>query len=152
MGTLLEDLDAAAAWIATALSSSGYRADYSPESLWSVDRFLDEHSENGEARRRGLLATDLGGRLFALGAYTGEVIRRSAGGTWQVDDEDPQGEINVQLVLADGGTVWPVQRVLKRFSNGPEDGVAAYGVALGLDVGPAPATPDPRSKRRFFRT
>jgi hypothetical protein len=150
MGTLLEDVDAAAAWISTALSSSGYRADFSPESLWSIDTFLDEHSTNGKARPRGLLATDLGSRLFALGAYTGEVIRRGVGGAWRVDDQDPEGEINIQLVLADGGRVWPVQRVLKRFSNGPEDGIAAYGAALGLDVGPAPPTPDPKRKRRFF--
>jgi hypothetical protein len=71
-------------------------------------------------------------------------------GEWRGDDEDPQGEINVQLVLVDGTTLWPVQRVMERFANGPEDGVAGYGAALGLDVGPAPASSAEPKKRRSF--
>src|SRR5215216_4179026 len=100
----------AASWIADALSSSGYRADLSPQSLWEVDRFLAEQSRQGAATPGGLLAEDLGSRLFALGAYTGEVIRRSLGGEWSGDDNDPEAEINVELHLADGSIVWPVQR------------------------------------------
>ena len=68
--------------IATALTSSGYRADFSPASLWDIDRFFDEQSDKGRPRRGGLLADETGARLFALGAYTGEVIRRAVGGTW----------------------------------------------------------------------
>lgn len=147
MASLIEDIDASAAWIARALQSSGYEADFSAQSLWSIDRFLDEHSDRGQPRRDGLLATDLGSRIFALGAYLGEVVRRNAGGTWHANDEDPQGEVNVELVLVDGTKIWPVQRVMKRYKNGPEDGIAAYGAALGLDVG---QPPQPRKKRRFF--
>jgi hypothetical protein len=73
MASLAEDLDSAADWISTALSSSGYLADFSPSSLWAVDRFLDDHSVKGRPRPGGLLEKDLGNRLFALGAYTGEV-------------------------------------------------------------------------------
>lgn len=147
MASLIEDIDASAAWIARALQSSGYEADFSAQSLWSIDRFLDENSDRGQPRRDGLLATDLGSRIFALGAYLGEVVRRNAGGTWHANDEDPQGEVNVELVLVDGTKIWPVQRVMKRYKNGPEDGIAAYGAALGLDVG---QPPQPRKKRRFF--
>lgn len=147
MASLTEDLDRSAAWIAQALQSSGYQADFSPQSLWSVDRFLDDHSDRGQARRGGLLATDLGSRIFALGAYVGEVVRRNAGGTWHANDEDPRGEINVELVLADGTKIWPVQRVMKRYKNGAEDGIAAYGAALGLSVGQPPQLP---KKRRLF--
>ncbi|KGN37726.1 hypothetical protein N803_11760 [Knoellia subterranea KCTC 19937] len=87
----------------------------------------------------------MGARL-SLGAYTGEVIRRSVGGEWRWDDEDPEAEVNVELVLPDGAVIWPVQRVMKSFKNGPDEGIAAFGVALGLEVGPPPA---PR-RRRFF--
>jgi hypothetical protein len=69
MPTLQDDLDAAAVWIARALASSGYLADFSLSSLRSVDRFIDDHSTNGTPAPGGLLAQDLGGRLFALGAY-----------------------------------------------------------------------------------
>lgn len=147
MGSLTDDIDSAAAWIAQALQASGYRADFSAESLWSIDRFLDDHSHGGQPKRGGLLVSNLGSRMFALGAYVGEVVRRNAGGTWQANDEDPEGEINVEMVLADGTTLWPVQRVMKRYKNGPEDGIAAYGAALGLNVG---QPPEPPKQRRLF--
>lgn len=54
MATLLEDLDSAAAWISQALQSSGYAADFSPASLWSMDRFLDDHTTAGKPRPGGL--------------------------------------------------------------------------------------------------
>lgn len=139
MASLIDDVGTAAAWIAAALRSSGYSADFSPASLWVVDRFVDDHSSGGQPRPGGLLAKDLGKRLFALGAYVGEVLRSTLGGTWQADDSDPQGEINVALVLPDGSVVWPVQRVIKRYRNGDEDSIGVYGAGLGLPVGPRPA-------------
>ena len=147
MASLAEDLDGAADWISRALSSSGYLADFSPASLWAIDRFLDENSTAGVARPGGLLDRDLGSRLFALGAYTGEVIRRALGAQWRTDDQDPQGEVNVELILPDGDVIWPVQRVMKRYKNGSEDGLVAYAVALGVAVGPAPRA----HTRRWWR-
>jgi hypothetical protein len=40
----------------------------------------------------------------------------------------------VAVDLADGKRIWPVQRVMKRFRNGPEDNVAHYAVLLGVDI------------------
>jgi hypothetical protein len=156
MASLIEDIDASAALISHALQSSGYPADFSAQSLWSIDQFFDDNSDHGQPTPGGLLATDLGSRIFALGAYVGEVIRRNAGGTWQANDDDPQNEINVELTLPDGTTIWPVQRVMKRYQNGPEDSIAIYATALGLNVGQAPqplqpqSPPHPPKKRRFF--
>lgn len=147
MASLVEDLGGAASWISRALQASGYRADFTAPSLWSIDQFVDEHVHAGRPRAGGLLADDFGPRLFALGAYTGEVIRRDLGGTWHADDADPESEVNVELRLPGGVIMWPVQRVMKRCANGAEDGIAAYGAALGLPVGPPPR---PRGKRRFF--
>lgn len=138
MGTLRQDIQQASDWIARALRSSNYRANFSSQSLWEIDLFFDDHSVNGEPKPKGLLSQDLGARLFSLGAYVGEVVRRNLGGEWQTDDADPRGEINVTLKLPDGTLIWPVQRVMKRFKNGPEDGIAAYGLGLGLAVGPKP--------------
>jgi len=143
MGTLIQDIQQASDWIARALRSSNYRANFSPQSLWEIDLFFDDHSANGEPKPKGLLSQDFGMRLFSLGAYVGEVVRRNLGGEWQTNDADPQGEINVTLKLPDGSLIWPVQRVMKRLKNGPEDGIAAYGLGLGLAVGqkPAPFSP-----------
>ena len=135
MGTLIEDIQESAQWVATALSMTGYKADFSPESLWEIDRFFDDHSREGRPKPNSLLGKQLGYRLFALGSYVGEVLRRSQGGEWEADDTDPKGEMNVALHV-NGGTCWPVQRVMKRLKNGPEDGIAAYGAGLGLNVGP----------------
>jgi hypothetical protein len=138
MGKIVEDVDAAAKWIATALSSSGYKADFTPPSLWEIDRFFDEHSNTGHAVPGGLLSEQLGSRLFSIGSYVGEVLRKVKGGQWIGNDADPQAEINVELQLADGSKCWPVQRAMKRFKNGPEDGIAVYGHGMGLEVGPRP--------------
>jgi len=138
MTTLLDDIPVAADWIAAALQSSGYAADFSPASLWSIDRFFDENTRHGKPTPKGLLAEDTGSRIFALGSYLGEVIRREIGGTWQTTDDGPMAEVNVELILPDQSVIWPVQRVIKRLKNGAEDGVAAYGQLAGLAIGPMP--------------
>lgn len=143
MPTIVEDMGTGSAWIAKALTSSGYATDFSPASLWEIDRFFDDHAPGGQIKRRGLLSKQLGQRMVALGAYVGEVLRRELGGEWYGDDDDPEVEINVELRLPGDSIVWPVQRVMKRLQNGPEDGIAAYGSGLGLTVGPKPPPPTP---------
>lgn len=145
--TLLDDVEASAQWIAQALSSSGYKADFSPESFWEIDRFFDEQTQDGKAKPGGLLAESLGQRLFAMGSYLGEVVLRSAGGRWVAEDSGPESEMNVMVELGDGTQGWPVQRAMKRFQNGAEDGIAVWGLALGVPVGPEPE----RKQRGFWR-
>ena len=70
-----------------------------------------------------------GSKLFGMGAYVGQTLIAQLGGRWETDDRDPQGEVNIAVTLS-SGTVWPVQRVMKRFSNGSEDSLYAYGAAL----------------------
>lgn len=134
MTSLLDDVRTSADWIASALDSSGYQADFSPGSLRDVERFMTEHSSSGAAVEGGLLAADLGARLFGVGCYVGETIRLSLGALWETDDAEPAGELNVGLRLAGGSVIWPVQRVVKRFQNGPADSLTAYAVFLGLDT------------------
>jgi len=150
MATIRKDIAKASDWIAKALASSGYRADFSPSSLSEVDRFFEEHSANGTPRAGGLLSDGLGSRLFALGCYVGEVVRRSKGGEWYGDDTDPEVELNAELRLADGSVCWPVQRVVKRLKNGDEDSIAAYGIGLGIPSGPSSASVWPGLLRRFL--
>jgi hypothetical protein len=124
--------------VAAALTKDGYEADFTPTSLWEIDRFFDEQTRKGAPRRWGLLAEDTSLRLFSLGVYVGEVIRRELGGEWEGDDDDPRAELNLALRLSDDGVVLPVQRAVARMRNGAEESVVAYAAALGVEVGPKP--------------
>ena len=127
MGILREDITDASKWVAEALASSGYKADFTPQRLWEIDRFFNEQSQNGEPVPKGLLSENLGSKIFAIGSYIGEVIRLAKGAEWRTDDSDSKGEINIELELPDSTKCWPVQRVMKRFKNGFEDSIGAYG-------------------------
>jgi len=125
------DAKKSAKWIAQALNSSNYKADFSIESLKEIDRFFDDQSENGQPRPDGLLSEQLGNRIFSLGAYVGEVLRRKYGGKWIGNDNDPNAEINLELRLKGGVGIWPIQKVIKRLKNGSEDNLYFYGKVAG---------------------
>jgi hypothetical protein len=137
---IVDDVVASADWIAVALRSSGYNTDFTPASLWEIDRFFDEQAPNGVPVKDGLLSEQRGQRIFAVGSYVGEVIRRHLGGNWIGDDADPNAELDVTLKLGEDHLLWPIQRAMKRYSNGDEDGIAIYGFALGLPVGARPGS------------
>lgn len=122
--TLMEDIPKAADWFVQAMGGSGYILDGTVESFRELDRFIDEQKRPG-----GLLSGKVGSKLFGMGAYVGQTLIAQLGGRWETNDQDPKGEINIAVHL-NSGTVWPVQRVMKRFSNGPEDSLYAYGAAL----------------------
>jgi hypothetical protein len=141
MAKIVEDIQIASNWAAHALTVSGYKVDFSLASLWEIERFFCEHSDKGIAKPDGLLAQDLGSRIFALGAYVGEVLRRYRNGQWVGDDNDPKVEVNIELHFPDAEVCWPIQRVMKRFKNGSEDCIGFYGYAMGLPVGERPKVP-----------
>lgn len=124
--SLEADIRSGSEWISEALKSSGYEADFSLESLKEIDRFFDEQNMPG-----GLLSENVGTRLFAIGAYIGEVLIRKYGGNWITDDKDPQGEVNVGIELSNGSLVYPVQKAMKRYSAGEEESIYDYAVVLG---------------------
>jgi hypothetical protein len=137
---IVADAEQGAEWIAEAMRASGYSTDFSPASLWEIDGFFDEQMKRpGKPKRRGLLAEQRGARLFAIGAYVGEVIRRnSEGWEWIPAAGNPDDEIDLRLVCGEA-TIWPVRSAMKRFAEGVESGIATYGVAAAdLAVGPRP--------------
>ena len=126
--TLSEDIHTACEWVVMALNSSGYKADYTIESMKEIDRFIDEQS--GE---NGIISRGRGKILFPLGCYVGETVIRLYGGKWYADDNDPQGEINASVELDNGTVIFPMQKVIKRYQNGSEDGIYAYVYVLSSD-------------------
>ena len=130
MATLLEDIKTQAAWIVQAFHADGLKLDYSLESFKEIDRFFDLHVSGGVAKPKGRLAQNMGPILFSIGSYIGETfVRNIPGAIWVTDDQDPQGEINVEVRLPDGTVVWPTQRAIKRFKD-ESDGIYAYGYLI----------------------
>lgn len=128
--TLMQDIPPAADWIVTALNSSGYKADYTLESMKEIDRFYDEQNKPGGIFTMG----SVGSKLFALGCYVGETIIKLYGGEWVTNDKDPQGEINIQVKLSDGSIIWPVQKTMKRYQLGSEESIYDYVYVIGQQV------------------
>ncbi|MFD3657501.1 hypothetical protein [Streptomyces sp. NPDC058620] len=92
---------------------------YSVASLRLVDLVVDglRRDQPGRAQVDGI--------LLGLGAYTGEVIVRRAGGEW-VDFDATQRELFRQTVgvRMPDGRVWnPLGKVVNRFESGPEESV-----------------------------
>ncbi len=151
MASIEDDVVGAADAVAPALVTSGYRADFAPASVWELERFFVEHTAGGAPTPGGLLAADTGKRVFAVGCYLGETLRRNLGGRWFGDEDDPNTEVTVTLILPDGTEALPVQQVMQRIVRGDADNVAWYAIALGLEPGPPPSGMGlPFGKRRRF--
>lgn len=93
--------------------------DYSVASLRLVDVVVDGLRRDQPQRDR------VAGTLLGLGAYTGEVIVRRAGGAW-VDFDASQRELFRQTVgirMSDGRVWNPLGKVVNRFEVGAEESV-----------------------------
>ncbi len=135
MATLLEDIYLQTAWVVSCFKMDNLDLDYSLESLKLIDAFMDEHSTDGKPTPNGRLSQQLGPILFSIGGYIGEtIIKNVPGACWAANDEDPLGEINVELKLPNGTLMRPMQRIINRFKNGPEDGIYAYGAVVIKDM------------------
>jgi hypothetical protein len=135
MATLLTDIKAQSDWIVRAFASDKLKLDHSLESLKTIDNFMDLHADRGKAKPGGRLSKNLGNVLFSIGSYVGEtLIHNIPGATWITNDDDPQGEVNAEVRLPDGTTIWPIQRVIRRFQNGPEDAIYPYGAVIIKDI------------------
>ncbi|HXR42309.1 MAG TPA: hypothetical protein VN738_07865 [Acidothermaceae bacterium] len=134
MSTIVEDVRGAAVSIADIANDAGYSFDFSARSLWDVERFLDDNASGGEPKAGGLLSKDLGSRVFALGAYVGEVIREAVGGEW-VSDDSADDDSTVTLRTGAGELLWPNQQVMKRIMTSDSQSVLDYARAVGVDPG-----------------
>jgi len=134
LSTIVEDVRDAAVSVADIANDAGYSFDFSARSLWDVERFLDDNASGGEPKAGGLLSKDLGSRVFALGAYVGEVIREAVGGEW-VSDDSADDDSTVTLRTGAGELLWPNQQVMKRIMTGDSQSLVDYARAVGVDPG-----------------
>jgi hypothetical protein len=130
MASLEKDIKKSSEWLIKAFGALGKKLDYTLSSVEHIENLINEQFENGRPKQDGLFADGLGGKLFAISAYIGEVVIRNTSATkWVTDDKDPQGEINIKLVSANGTSMFPAHRVMRRIQNGPEDNVYHYVIA-----------------------
>ena len=120
--TLAEDIIKMSDWIVLAMQSSGYKLDYTIQSMKEIDRFFDEQKRNGGIIEKG----NRGAIIFAIGSYIGETAKRLYGGDWITDDNDPKGEIKAAFKFKDGSVIYPMMKVIKRYSLGKEEEIYGY--------------------------
>jgi hypothetical protein len=124
---ILQDVTDSANKGSQALLALGFKADFTFESIQELERFMKENVEaEGGAKSNGELSSNVGNKLFSLGSYLGEVIRRKIDGTWEGDDADPDVTVNVAVKGPKQLEIFPIQRIMKRLQNGEEDDVWAF--------------------------
>ncbi|MFB8776889.1 hypothetical protein [Streptomyces broussonetiae] len=91
--------------VATMREGARVRLDYTAQSLWRVDRMIDE------LRQEGTPAAAVESVLRGFGAYAGEVIVRQTGAEWWVSGGD-------HWVRTPDGRLWdPVEEATRCFTG-----------------------------------
>lgn len=101
--------------------------DFSAESLKQVEAVLGHLYDMAKAAPEHERPSEkqIEGASMAWGVYVGEVIRRHYGGKWEL--KKPEGVL--QLTIKESA-LFPLRKVQKRLTNGPEDNVAFYFHAM----------------------
>jgi hypothetical protein len=122
-GTPAEAMRMAEQFVALTDRKFGFRLDYSPATLDTVDQLVDKVKSTGVSEQDG------SGMIYAIGCYVGEVMVRHGGGEWR-----PTAELNMQSVcswplvvrMPDGTGMNPIGKAFKRFRNGDADSLAYF--------------------------
>jgi len=133
---LATEMERKADALVAAAAASGDTLDFSLESLVTLDALLDRlFARRWAIRGGGRLDVKQYSRMIEpVGAYIGETLRRSAGGTWTVDDEHGPG-----IELPSGTRTFPLAKAEKRFHNGHADNLGVYGGAMAaMGAGESP--------------
>jgi hypothetical protein len=127
MASLKMDIKRSSEWLVGAFKALDKELDFSVKSVEYIEIVLSEQFEGGEPKQEGLFNSGLGGKLFAISSYIGEVvIRNTKASKWVVDDNDPAGEVNIKVISANGTEMFPAHRVMNRIQNGEEDNIYHY--------------------------
>jgi hypothetical protein len=134
MASLREDIKTYSIWLVKAFKTDKLNLDYSFNSIKEIDEFFNTHSQDGKATPEGRLSQNLGPILFAIGSYIGETfVRNIRGAEWVTDENNAEGEVTAAVIFPDGSQIWPMQKVVKRFQNGPVDNLYEYAVMVARE-------------------
>ena len=100
------------------------------DSLKEVDRFVDDQAPGGNPKPGGRFQT-IWVRVFSRLALTlAKSFAGKAKASGAVTTMILKGEINLAIQLKSGTIFWPMQRIMKRIKNGPEEGIYVYGITM----------------------
>ena len=115
--------------------------DYSPESLQQVEEILDQlyslfakpafqRSLNGKVTPEQIINEV----VTFYGSYVGEVIRLRWGGEWSTKSTAfTEPTMTLHLHGKEIEEIFPLNKVYKRLTNGPEDGIWFYYFVIARD-------------------
>jgi len=127
MSSLKKDIKESSDALVEALMHEHVYLDKSFESLIDIDKFFNKHSKNGKPVRSGQLSQNLGAKMFSIAAYVGNCfVENIKGARWVINDQDPEGKLNITVKFPDGGEIYPCRKVIKRLANGAEDSIYVY--------------------------
>lgn len=110
-----------------AFMKRGTPLDLSLDCLSTIDAYFDVEAPDGQPRPQSELWTDRARVVLEIAAYVAAVIvGATGGGTIEIDEDDPEAETNLRLVLPSGQVLNPVLRVIGRLDLGASQSLAAY--------------------------
>ncbi len=95
----------------------GVDLDYSIESLHRIENYLEENYPSNQDAKNPFPAVRVGVKIFYIGAYLGETLRKKLGGNWQFDEHDPLGQIRAELCFENGERIRPIEDVMTRIEE-----------------------------------
>ncbi len=117
-------------WIVNCFATENLDLNFSTDSLKHLDKFIDDHSINGEPKPNGILNKNHEEILFGMGIYLGETIKKYLPGSKWLISEEENNSLTGDLILPNDAHVFPIEKIFKRFQNGSEDEIYAYGLIV----------------------
>ena len=128
----LRELKNACEYLVQQYASINISLNYTPESVKELDRLFNDEFKDGEpinpdsafAKRQGIIMT-------GVAAYLAEVfLKNSVNSKMEIDTGDKSWYVNFQVISANGWSVEPGQRVIKRKLEGEESNFYDYVVVM----------------------
>jgi hypothetical protein len=112
--------------VAMAGKGARIRLDYTPASLSLADRIIET------IRREQPPLQVVTPIILRFGAYTGQVLVRTAGAVWVDFDEGQRDTFGQSFGIRSlDGRLWnPLGKALKRYQNGPEDSLRLFYLSV----------------------
>lgn len=109
--------------------------DYSFKSLARIEELISNTiQEAGKPIDKSFFSTEISNKTFALGCYTGEVIRRNLTTTsWKIDSES-ESPLSISLTNSSGAIGYVINKAYKRIYEGDGDNLLHFAKVMVTDL------------------
>jgi hypothetical protein len=124
--------------ISRELKERRYIADFSPQSLWEIERFFQDRKDEpgdllflwpGNYEQKNQRQE----RIFNIGVYVGEVVRQHLEGCrW---DSDDVADEQIRLHLPEGKSITPMKFIGEQITTYQPGNIVKWATDAGLKVG-----------------